>query len=244
VKRFIIILDSCRYDTYAQADLPRLKKMLGDPEERWSNANATYRSACGMLGVGHFPYLPFEQTYRTNNVRLWRKEFDHMFFYGDIPYLHPAIIPMNEFSSYFDEWHVPIRDCRMNNTDKLVEMCREHTEKDYLMFLWLNNTHTPYWIDGKPSRNYTKNEAYLSDFNRLPGTPINDKIFVNIHNDQIKALECLDDQLADLIEDLSPVDVTITADHGESFGEEHHFGHGNNIHWSQFKVPFVRRWVE
>ena len=57
---------------------------------------------------------------------------------------------------------------------------------------------------------------------------------------QVKAVEYLDRVVEELF-DLVPQNtyITITADHGELFGEDGFFGHGPIQHDKVFEVPFV-----
>jgi glucan phosphoethanolaminetransferase (alkaline phosphatase superfamily) len=57
---------------------------------------------------------------------------------------------------------------------------------------------------------------------------------------QIKAVKYLDRVIEELF-DLVPKNtyITISADHGELFGEEGYFGHGPVQHEKVYQVPFV-----
>ncbi len=57
---------------------------------------------------------------------------------------------------------------------------------------------------------------------------------------QIKAVKYLDRVVEELF-DLVPKNtyITISADHGELFGEEGYFGHGPVQHEKVYQVPFV-----
>ena len=57
---------------------------------------------------------------------------------------------------------------------------------------------------------------------------------------QVTTVSWVDDAVADLIDSLPPNTwLTITADHGELFGESGFFGHGPIQHEKVFEVPFV-----
>jgi membrane-anchored protein YejM (alkaline phosphatase superfamily) len=57
---------------------------------------------------------------------------------------------------------------------------------------------------------------------------------------QIRAVQSLDRVVEELF-DLAPKNtyITITADHGELFGEDGYFGHGPIQHEKVWEVPFV-----
>ena len=57
---------------------------------------------------------------------------------------------------------------------------------------------------------------------------------------QVKAVKYLDGVVEELF-DMVPKNtyITITADHGELFGEGGFFGHGPIMHEKVFEVPFV-----
>ncbi len=57
---------------------------------------------------------------------------------------------------------------------------------------------------------------------------------------QIEAVRYLDEVFTRLFDVLPPnTYVTVTADHGELFGEEGYFGHGPINHDKVYEVPFV-----
>jgi arylsulfatase A-like enzyme len=57
---------------------------------------------------------------------------------------------------------------------------------------------------------------------------------------QISAVRYLDGVIEELV-DIVPKNtfITVTADHGELFGEDGYFGHGPIMHPKVFEVPFV-----
>lgn len=61
-----------------------------------------------------------------------------------------------------------------------------------------------------------------------------------LHDRQVKAVKHLDRVVEELF-DIVPKNtyITITADHGELFGESGFFGHGPIFHKKVFEVPFV-----
>ena len=67
-----------------------------------------------------------------------------------------------------------------------------------------------------------------------------DKKMNDLRHRQINAVKYLDRVIEELF-DLIPKNtyVTITADHGELFGEDGFFGHGPVQHDKVFEVPFV-----
>jgi hypothetical protein len=64
---------------------------------------------------------------------------------------------------------------------------------------------------------------------------------VPVKNRYLNSLAFIDDLLADAIEKLDPARniIVLTGDHGESLGEDGHFGHGYGFPDSIAKVPFV-----
>ncbi len=59
---------------------------------------------------------------------------------------------------------------------------------------------------------------------------------------QLQAVHYLDDVFVWLFDSVPPnTYVTMTADHGELFGEEGYFGHGPISHEKVYEVPFVER---
>ena len=57
---------------------------------------------------------------------------------------------------------------------------------------------------------------------------------------QIQTVDWVDGAVSDLIDSLPPNTwLTVTADHGELFGEDGFFGHGPIQHEKVLEVPFV-----
>ena len=86
--------------------------------------------------------------------------------------------------------------------------------------------------------------AYWLLFSRAP-TEQEQKFFDQAKMDelkdrQVKTIQYLDTVLEELF-DMVPDNtyITVTADHGELFGEDGYFGHGPIMHEKVFEVPFV-----
>ena len=63
------------------------------------------------------------------------------------------------------------------------------------------------------------------------------ELFEFVADDAVKYLDTVVEELLDVVP--RNTFVTITADHGELFGEDGYFGHGPIQHDKVFEVPFV-----
>jgi arylsulfatase A-like enzyme len=134
-------------------------------------------------------------------------------------------------------------------------MVREmHFGEDKPSFYLLNvgETHYPYALPDEPQEKWPRISGIHGVFKHLDDHIVGgklvespDKFFDNkkmkaLRDRQVKAVKYLDRVVEELF-DIVPKNtyITITADHGELFGESGFFGHGPIMHKKVFEVPFV-----
>lgn len=264
-----IIMDSCRYDSYAQAKTPNMD-IFGKGEKRYSYASWTSPS--------HYTYLmgmtPHDNPQGVFASEVYKKEFskwvgrlgiEGLSFKSFVPQLSlpnvlqqkgyrtnakvsmPVLNPTSHVNRHFDEYKL------MANHNDFAGMVKEidfYDDEPQFYFLNLGETHYPYMLDGKDLPHISGVHGVFKHMDDLigadpAGKEVEEKFFDDeqmrwLHQQQIKTVEYVDGVLEALIEK-APVDThfIITADHGECFGEGGFFGHGPIVHEKVMEIPFL-----
>lgn len=162
-----------------------------------------------------------------------------------LPVLNPRTILNNGFDSYR----------LMDKHNDMRAMVREmEFSEAHPSFYLLNvgETHYPYALPDEPPDLWPRISGVHGVFKHLDDEVVGgklvtgrEKFFDNaklklLRQRQIDAVRYLDGVVEELF-DRVPKNtyITITADHGELFGEEGYFGHGPIQHNKVFEVPFV-----
>jgi hypothetical protein len=200
-----------------------------------------YSERLGVEGVGfkslipklYFPaFLKENLGYRTH-ARV------------SLPVLNPRTVLNNGFDTF------RLMD---NHNDMRAMLADMHFAEDRPSFFLLNvgETHYPYALPDEPPENWPRISGIHGVFKHLDDHIVggklvqgDDKFFDNkklkmLRDRQIKAVKYLDRVVEEMF-DMVPKNtyITITADHGELFGEGGFFGHGPIMHEKVFEVPFV-----
>ncbi|MCJ2543765.1 sulfatase-like hydrolase/transferase [Thermostichus vulcanus] len=263
----LIILDSCRFDSLLAANPKHLLK-LGSLEKRWSYASWTAPSHYNLL-MGLLPHTSptqvfasehYKQDYLRYNERLGTRqpiEFKHLLPHLYLPTLlkhqlgyltHamvslPVLNPSTVLNRDFDSYHLMPQH---NDMAAMVEQL--HFEPDRPSFYLLNvgETHYPYALPDQDPSLWPRISGVNGVLKRLDepteeGIPFFDSTQLEeLRQRQIEAVRYLDgifEQLFDLVPPNTY--ITVTADHGELFGEEGYFGHGPIHHEKVLEVPFI-----
>jgi hypothetical protein len=162
-----------------------------------------------------------------------------------LPVLNPRTILNHGFDSYR----------LMERHNDMRGMLRElEFSEDQPSFYLLNvgETHYPYALPDESPENWPRISGVHGVFKHLDAEVVGGKLpktrnafftqskLRQLHQRQVRAVQHLDTVLEELF-DLVPKNtyITITADHGELFGEGDSFGHGPAIHEKVFEVPFL-----
>jgi hypothetical protein len=162
-----------------------------------------------------------------------------------LPVLNPKTILNQGFDSYK----------LMENHNDMRAMLREMPfSEEHPSFYLLNigETHYPYALPDEPPEEWPRISGVHGVFKHLDDHVVGgklvkrkEKFFDNnqlekLRKRQIRAVKYLDGVVEELF-DLVPKNtyITITADHGELFGEDGYFGHGPIQHPKVWEVPFV-----
>ena len=161
----------------------------------------------------------------------------------------PVLNPTTVLNSGFDSYKL------MEKHNDMRAMVREMKfREDAPSFYLLNvgETHYPYALPDEPPDQWPRISGVHGVFKHLDESIVggrlrktNAKMFDNrklgaLRQRQIDAVKYLDTVVEELL-DVVPRNtyITVTADHGELFGEDGYFGHGPIQHEKVFEVPFV-----
>jgi hypothetical protein len=162
-----------------------------------------------------------------------------------LPVLNPKTILNTGFDTY------RLMDKHNDMRAMVRDMCFAE-EKPNFFLLNVGETHYPYALPDEPADQWPRISGVHGVFKHLDDEVVGgklivkkDKIFDNkklmeLRGRQIAAVKHLDGVIEELF-DIVPKNtfITITADHGELFGEDGYFGHGPIHHEKVWEVPFV-----
>ena len=261
----LLILDSCRYDSFAQAN-PKVMQKVGTLQRRWSYASWTapahYNILLGLLPhsnprnvVASTVYQKELQTFshRLNipNIRfeemLPRMWLPHYFrslgYYTQALVSMPVLNPSTPIASDFDEY---VLLHKHNDLEKACSLLRFSEDRPTFCLINTGETHYPYAPPEEPESQWPRIHGLHGVFRKLQkGDLFENKIFnlerlEQLHRRQVRVIDSVDRAVEKLFDLLPPnTFVTITADHGELFGEGGFFGHGPILHEKVWEVPFL-----
>jgi hypothetical protein len=264
----LVILDSCRFDSFVKAS-PKTMMKLGALERRYSYASWTapshYNLMMGLLphaspqNVYASDY--YQQDFLQFAQRLGRDTLD---FKALIPTMNlpsylrdklgyrtnamvslPVLNPKTLINYGFDTYKLMPRH---NDMKAMVDAMQFPEEQPSFYLLNVGETHYPYALPDEPSDKWPRISGVHGVFKKLasgapdePAQEFFDQAKLDeLHCRQVSAVEYLD-QVFEALFDKVPENtwITITADHGELFGEGGYFGHGPIMHEKVFEVPFI-----
>lgn len=164
-----------------------------------------------------------------------------------LPVLNPATLLNKDFDSFT---LMPTH----NDMAAMVDRLSFSADRPSFYLLNVGETHYPYALPNEPSEEWPKIHGVHGVFKHLDEAVVGGKLVEDeaeerffdqdkldrLRERQVNAVRYLDGVFERLF-DLVPQDtyITITADHGELFGEEGYFGHGPIHHEKAYEVPFV-----
>lgn len=161
----------------------------------------------------------------------------------------PVLNPRTVLNQGFDTYSLMPKH---NDMRAMVREMRFSKERPSFYLLNVGETHYPYALPDEPPDEWPRISGVHGVFKHLDDHIVGGKLvsrkekFFNqakldiLRKRQIEAVRYLDGVVEELF-DIVPKNtyITITADHGELFGEEGYFGHGPVQHDKVFEVPFV-----
>lgn len=268
----LIVLDSCRYDSFVSAR-PRVMRKLGRLERRWSYASWTSPSHYNLL-IGLLPHVSPRHVYASEyykkdffrfNERLGAKDIS---FRSLVPELYlpvflketlgyrtharvslPVLNPKTILNHGFDTYELMEKH---NDMRAMVRGLKFSESQPSFYLLNVGETHYPYALPEEPPDLWPRISGVHGVFKHLDDQVVGGKLLLRrqkffdnaklkmLRDRQVQAVRYLDGVVEELF-DLAPKNtyITITADHGELFGEDGYFGHGPIQHNKVFEVPFV-----
>ncbi|MEO7652769.1 MAG: sulfatase-like hydrolase/transferase [Bryobacteraceae bacterium] len=162
-----------------------------------------------------------------------------------LPVLNPKTILNNGFDSY------RLMD-KHNDMRAMVQALKFAEEFPSFYLLNVGETHYPYALPDEPPEEWPRISGVHGVFKHLDDQIVGGKLLKRsskffddaklklLRDRQVRAVKYLDGVVEELF-DIVPKNtyITITADHGELFGEDGYFGHGPIHHEKVFEVPFV-----
>ncbi|HXE11522.1 MAG TPA: sulfatase-like hydrolase/transferase [Bryobacteraceae bacterium] len=161
----------------------------------------------------------------------------------------PVLNPKTILNTGFDTYKL------MENHNDMRAMVRElRFSEEHPSFYLLNvgETHYPYALPDEPPEEWPRISGVHGVFKHLDDHVVGGKLISRkekffdeaklemLRKRQVRAVKYLDSVIEELF-DTVPKNtyITITADHGELFGESGYFGHGPIYHEKVWEVPFV-----
>jgi Sulfatase len=270
----LIILDSCRYDSFVAAETRNLRR-LGELERRWSYASWTAPSHYNLL-MGLLPHSSPEHVYASEyykrdfvryNERLgcdgieFKKLIPSLYLptflkqkmgyrthaMVSLPVLNPATVLNRDFDSFT---LMP----KHNDMAAMVERMKFDSERPSFYLLNVGETHYPFALPDEDPKEWPRISGVHGVFKHLDEQVVGGKLVEDedepkffdqekldlLRKRQINTVTYLDGVFERLF-DLVPKNtfITVTADHGELFGEGGYFGHGPINHEKVYEVPFL-----
>lgn len=162
----------------------------------------------------------------------------------------PVLNPRTVLNQGFDSFQLMPAH---NDMRAMIRQMKFSEETPSFYLLNVGETHYPYALPGEPPDTWPRISGVHGVFKHLDEMVVGGKLkdeprqpefngarLEELRQRQILAVQHLDAVVEELF-DVVPPDtwITITADHGELFGEEGYFGHGPIMHEKVFEVPFI-----
>jgi hypothetical protein len=162
-----------------------------------------------------------------------------------LPVLNPHTILNQGFDSYT---LMPSH----NDMRAMVRRLKFPEDRPSFHLLNVGETHYPYALPDEPPEEWPRISGVHGVFRHLDAQRVGGRLragrrkmfdqprLEELRQRQVRAVRYLDSVMEELF-DLVPKNtyITVTADHGELFGEDGYFGHGPIQHNKVFEVPFV-----
>ncbi|WP_017294484.1 sulfatase-like hydrolase/transferase [Geminocystis herdmanii] len=250
-----ITLDSCRYDTFIQANIPNLKN-IGQIYKTKAPSYFTYASHHAMF-VGFTPSIAEDFTplinakygkiFRMGGSAGFSKENDYLILEGKniiegfkrlnyltigsgaVGWFNPETETAQSLIQDFDLFYYPGDTYSLKKQLHWIEsQLSLIQDKKVFLFLNIGETHTPYYHEGA---------SWSSEYNPcIPFGENNDT--EECRKRQTACLEYVDLYLKPLLEAFKDSNIIICADHGDCWGEDGLWEHGFH-HEKVLEVPLI-----
>ncbi|SEQ08760.1 hypothetical protein SAMN05216548_102358 [Faunimonas pinastri] len=250
-----ITLDSCRFDSFTQANAPALKA-VGPLHKAQAPSYFTYGSHSAMF-VGFTPGVPgtsapilnpkagklFKlvgagfpgkggegyQIAGRNIIDGFKREGFRTIGAGAMGWFDPETMTGQHLSDSFDDF-IFTGNHGLARQIEYVNSRIAETEQDVFAFVNVGETHVPYWFEGAP---------WSEDDNPCVPFQTEDRS-TDCRTRQVACVEFADRLLAPLLEAFSGSTILLCGDHGDCWGEDGLWEHGVS-HWATLTVPLLVR---
>ena len=264
----LLVLDSCRFDAFVAAK-PQVMNKIGTVERRYSYATWTSPSHFNLLmgllphkspknvfastyykqelaGLAHRLGIP-EMGFIDMVPRLWLPHFlrESLGYHTRSIVSLPVLNGHTPLNADFDSWELAPAH---NDLRAMTKMLQFSEERPTFYLLNTGETHYPYATPDEPDSEWPVILGVHGVFKRAGGGSMLTETEAGFDQDRLNQLKArqvhtvtwVDGAVEELIEAL-PANtwLTITAVHGELFGEDGYFGHGPIHHEKVVEVPFV-----
>ncbi|MDZ7317507.1 MAG: sulfatase-like hydrolase/transferase, partial [candidate division KSB1 bacterium] len=163
----------------------------------------------------------------------------------------PVLNPSTPLNVGFDHYKLMERH---NDMPAMLDELTFSEERPCFYLLNVGETHYPYATPDEPENQWPRIHGVHGVFKHLDDLVVGGRLvdegeevpfftqrqLDELRERQIAAVRFIDGVIERLF-DIVPKNtyITITADHGELFGEEGYFGHGTIMHEKVFEVPFL-----
>jgi len=159
----------------------------------------------------------------------------------------PVLNPQTPLAVDFDSFEMTEHH---NHLSSIVDKLQFSDERPTFYLINTGETHYPYAYFGEPQNQWPRIHGAHGVFKKLSnGQPLhqtnapqffNRELLQELQQRQINVINNVDQAIEKLF-DTVPANtyITITADHGELFGEAGYFGHGPINHEKVLEVPFI-----
>jgi arylsulfatase A-like enzyme len=263
----VVTLDSCRYDTWVQAQ-PEHLALIGPVERRWSYASWTAPAHYNLL-MGLLPHTSpahvFASEYYKRDFLRYRERLhvDGVEWKRMLPSLHlptflrhtlgfrthalvslPVLNPATAINRDFQTFELMSRH---NDMAAMVDRLSFDDERPSFHLLNVGETHYPYALPHEPADQWPRISGLHGAVGDLDTATdgLAAEFFTGgelaaLRDRQVEAVRYLDDLFGKLFDRLPDNTwLIVTSDHGELFGEDGYFGHGPVCHDKVLEVPFV-----
>ena len=252
----LITLDSCRYDSFLEADTPNISA-VGELHRAKAPGNFTYSSHMAMF-MGFTPGDPsvqqtgvnpkFGKIFRMSQGGIAGKADEHFLLdgrnivdgfnrkgyrtigSGAVAWFNTLTETSGHLTSEFNEFHYAGNTWSLNEQLTWLSDQLDKSGQPVFCFLNVGETHVPYYHEGA--------DWPVDDNPCIPFSASNDANKARYR--QIKCLEFVDQRLNELLQAFSESTVVVCSDHGDCWGEDGLWEHGIS-HEKVLEVPLLFR---
>jgi hypothetical protein len=163
----------------------------------------------------------------------------------------PVLNPKTILNQGFDSFKLMPKH---NDMRAMVQEMTFSDDQPSYFLLNIGETHYPYALPDEPTDQWPRIHGLHGVFKHLDSNIVGGKLVEStddqslfdaikmeeLRQRQIRAVEYLDGVVEELFDKVPENTwITVTADHGDAFGEDGYFGHGPVHHEKVFEVPFI-----